>query len=369
MVRATRTTTGDNSSSTVPNFEDNYKTTGSYFGKNYETQDNVLRTLGHSGVTTPISSQLYGFDHRQMGVRVGKNKEQFGYVFFTRPRIRLSYDNIRMVRSFKLLDNKDEYSVQRWVRATLDPVRPATGYVDSPLVDPNNVFIPALSNSLTNLSGWPEISVDTYTSQEGTRKEQWTMADGFAQHYGAFTINCQFDNMTNNYLPELFWYWTQYMMLVHEGAFYPHYDSILENEIDYQTRIYRLIMDETKTFVIDIAATGICFPTNPSQASRYDFNKDEVFNKSNDNFSISFAANGAIYKDPILMAEFNMSVQAFNLGMNDNIRDKQFKLLTPAEATLFNHFGYPRINLDTGRLEWWVDKADYAAIMKTQVGR
>lgn len=347
------------------NYSGNYNQTGSYFGSTLEYQDNLVRNSGRGGISTAISSSLYGFNHQQMGIQLTKNKEQYGYVFFTRPRLRLSYDNLKMNRVFKLLDNKDDYSVYRWVRAVLDP-KHRNGRVASPLVDDKNAFIPLLSNALVNLSGWPEITVDTYSSSEGLRKEQWAMADGFAKHYGLFNINCEFENMVNNYIPELFWYWTQYEMLVHEGLFAPHMESILENEIDYQTRIYRLVMDQTRTFVIDIAATGIAFPTSPAQAGRYDWNRDEVFNKANDSIQIPFQCMGACYKDPILMSEFNMTVQAFNLGMNDNVRPKLYKLLSPNEALLYNHFGYPRINLDTGRLEWWVENSDYAAIRKSQ---
>ena len=46
--------------------------------------------------------------------------------------------------------------------------------------------------------------------------------------------------------------------------------------------------------------------------------------------------------------------------MNDSIRTSVYRKLTPNEIPLFNNKVYPRINLDTLDLEWWVDKTLYA---------
>lgn len=340
-------------------------TKGNFFANGSEGVDQITRYSGRGGQSTAIGAHLWGFNHAGMGVPLPKNQESRGYVFFTRPRLRLSYDNVRAERDFSLLNSKDEYSIHRWVRATLDPVH-VPNRPSCPLVDDNQAFIPILSNSLKNLSGWPDIGVDTYTSSEGVRKERWTMADGFARYYDVFNINCEFENTINTPITELFYYWTLYQLLVHEGRLIPHLDSIFENELDYNTRIYRLIMDPSKTFIVDIAATGVAFPLNASIASKYDYNSEEPFIKSNDTVQIPFQCTGAIYKDPILMVEFNLTVQTFNPMMHDQFRAKYYTLLTPKEARLFNHFGYPRINLDTGRLEWWVKNTDYKSIMLAQ---
>lgn len=338
---------------------------GNFFANGSDGVDQITRYSGRGGQSTAVGAHLWGFNHAGMGVPLPKNKEAQGYVFFTRPRLRLSYDNVRAERDFKLLDSKDKYSVHRWVRATLDPVN-IKNRPDCPLVDETQAFIPILSNSLKNLSGWPDVGVDTYTSSQGARNERWTMADGFARYYDVFNINCEFENTVNSPITELFYYWTMYMLLVHEGKLIPHLDSIFENELDYNTRIYRLIMDPSKTFIIDIAATGVAFPTNSAIAARYDYNDETPFNKNNDTVQIPFQCTGAIYKDPILMVEFNLTVQTFNPMMHDQFRAKYLTLLTPNEAMLFNHFGYPRINIDTGRLEWWVKNSEYKAILHAQ---
>lgn len=340
-------------------------TTGSIFGSNSEDVEKITRYAGRGGQASAIAANYYGFNHRNIGSPVPKSTDTFGYTFFTRPRIRLSYDNLISDRTFALLDSKDEHSIHRWVRATLDPVQ-RTGWRGSPLVDPKQAFIPILSNNLISLSGWPDVTVDTYTSAEGLRKEQWSMADGYAKYHSAFSLNAEFKNTINNPINELFYYWTQYSLLVHEGVMEPHFDSSIQNEIDYQTRVYRLTMDASKTFITDIAACGAAFPVAASVSSKFDFSRESVYNDNNDTVSIPFQAIGAIYKDPILMGEFNMVVQTFNFEMHDAIRPSLYQQLTPNEVTLFNHFGYPFIDLETGQLEWWIHKNDYSAIMKSQ---
>lgn len=346
--------------------ESNLLSTGNIFGANEEEIQKITRYAGRGGAQSALGANYYAFNHRSIDSPLPKNTDTYGYTFFTRPRIRLSYDNLISDRTFSLLNTKDRHSVHAWVRATLDPVRREGNNFSSPLVDPLQAFIPLLSNSLKSLSGWPDLTVDTYSSTPGLRKEEWSMADGHSKYHGGYSMTAEFANTTNSPISELFYYWTQYSLMVHEGLMYPHFDSSVENEIDYQTRIYRLTMDPSKTFITDIAACGVAFPLASQIASRFDFSKESFYNDNNDTVSIPFQCTGAIYKDPILMDEFNLTVQTFNMGMHDALREKTYVLLRPNEVTLFNHFGYPRINLDTGRLEWWVHKEDYIAIMTSQ---
>lgn len=347
----------------INNADELLRQTGSMLPQDSPMIDSLTRLVGRGSDSSAIAAEYHGFNHRATGSNIPKNRDHYGYTFFTRPRLKLSYDNLTQDRTFALLNSKDEYSVARWVRATLDPVQ-RNGWKGSPLVDNDNAFIPLLSNRLETLDGWPDISVDTYTSKAGIRKEEWVMADGFAKLHGAFNINATFNNMIGSPITNLFYYWTQYSLLVHEGVFWPHLDSCFENEIDYQTRIYRMVMDTTNTYVVDIAACGVAFPLASQQAAQYDFSADKPFHDNSDTVSIPFQCVGAIYKDPILMAEFNATVATFNTGMNDTVRSKYHKQLSVSESELFNHFGYPWIDLGTGELQWWVKLSDYATITR-----
>lgn len=346
--------------------ESNLLATGNIFGAGTEELEKITRYAGRGGHQSALAANYYGFNHRNIGAPLPKNTDTFGYTFFTRPRLRLSYDNLISDRTFALLNSKDKHSVHRWVRATLDPVQRSSTDNTSPLVDANQAFIPILTNSLLSLSGWPDITVDTYTSPQGLRKEEWSMADGFSKYHSSFSLSAEFKNTINTPITELFHYWTQYQLMVHEGLMHPHFESTVENEIDYQTRIYRLTMDASRTYVTDIAATGIAFPLASNLSSKFDFSRDSIYNDNTDTVSIPFQCTGAIYKDPILMSEFNLTVQTFNMHMHDSLRGRLFIMLRPNEVNLFNHFGYPRIDLETGRLEWWVYKTDYDAIMLSQ---
>ena len=70
---------------------------------------------------------------------------------------------------------------------------------------------------------------------------------------------------------------------------------------------------------------------------------------------------GAQYLDDILVFEFNKTVVIFNVHMKDGTREQTMTKVNPAMLTIFNNRGYPRINPDNYKLEWWVDKTVFAA--------
>ena len=69
-------------------------------------------------------------------------------------------------------------------------------------------------------------------------------------------MDVTFKNTKGNPLLYFFYIWIKYQTLVFEGILNPYMDMIVENEIDYNTRIYRLVMDQQKRYVTYIAATG-----------------------------------------------------------------------------------------------------------------
>lgn len=67
------------------NYSGNYNQTGSYFGSTLEYQDNLVRNSGRGGISTAISSSLYGFNHQQMGIQLPKIKNNTGMYFLQDP--------------------------------------------------------------------------------------------------------------------------------------------------------------------------------------------------------------------------------------------------------------------------------------------
>jgi hypothetical protein len=273
-------------------------------------------------------------------------------------------DNIRNLRQFSPLLTKETLSIQRFIRTTLDP-RLMTGYmfdsykvpaIKCPMVDNNQAFIPILTNNLNTLSGWPDIVAPTFTSKPGLYNEAYSIVDGISRNYESFDMDATFRNTRGDPIIYMFYIWLQYMSSVFEGRLVPYIDFITENEIDYNTRIYRLVLDQNKEVVRKISATGAAFPISVPTGSFFDFNSEKPYNDQNRDISIRFRCMGAEYQDDILIKEFNQTVVVFNPEMDDRFRDRYMLKVSKNTIMMFNNRGYPRINPSDNTLEWWVSK-------------
>lgn len=335
-----------------------------------------------------LTGAYYGLNLRGNMLPLPHNTDNNGMIFFTRPRLNLSYDNVTADRTFTpMLAQEDNGPPKMWraIRAYLDPLGSQgirfhttdglstastngdgtgikfqdgkTGSIlayPSRLVDPRNAFITLLTNTCLSVTGWPDSYVDVYRTKAGIYKEELSMYDGYAKNYGAFDLNCTFQNVTGDPIGYLFHVWTQYGSFVKEGIMDPWPDSILENEMDFNTRIYRLALDPQRRYVQAIYAVGAAFPkTNPNGA-RAEYDVDKPYNEATHRYPITFECNGMIIYDAIAVYEFNAAVQIFNESMSDSNRSNYLTKLLPHERFAFNFAAYPRINPDTMELEWWV---------------
>lgn len=329
--------------------------------------DDLFQTTSIGSLDKAIGNNLYGINHRQVASAVPGNKELHGLVFFTRPQLNMQSDNIRSHRSFTPLLTREAYSIQRFIRTMLDP-RLGAGFsfmkreypaLVSPLVDNQNAFIPILTNNLTSISGWPDPVLPFNVSKPGLINETQSIADGVLQNRGSFSLTASFRNSRGDPIVFLMYIWAMYISAVVQGQLMPYMDMITDNRLDYNTRIYRVTLDPTRTYVRKIAATGAAFPVNNPIGSYFDYNNERPYNDQNKDISFQFQCDGVDYFDDILIYEFNKTVQIFNPSMADNSRNNDMVKLTPNLLSFFNHRGYPRINEQTNELEWWVSKQMY----------
>lgn len=364
----TNSTTGTNTTTFNPYVtnkeqDDRLISSGSILPETSNQLDMILRTRGYVPPQAAIGANYFGMNHQQLGIPISGNRDNVGFVFFTRPRIRLSYDNLSQDRKFLLLNTNNEFSPYRVVRAYLDPVG-CFNKRGSKLVDSHNAFIPLLSNNLKTLSGWPEHNIDFWTSKEGARGEQRNLVDSYPYNYKSYSLSATFKNQPGNPIVKLFQYWTQYAQMAKTGYMTPHLDSILDNEIDYETRIYRFIMDKNREYITDVCCCLAAVPGTDPSISQFDYNSEHVYNQADtdDEVSINFQCTGTMVSDPIILRMFNDTVSMFNIAMSDKYRKQQMQLVSNSELRLFNFMGYPLADLKTGRLHWYVRKTDYAFI-------
>lgn len=330
--------------------------------------------LVEESLSNAMTNNVYGINHRQTPLAVPLNRDRYGYTFFTRPQLNLQDVNLRNIRRMYPLLTTKQNSYLRIIRCLLDP-RILHGYsvgrqdddrsvqpLVCDLVDNYNPFISVLTNQLTSISGWPDLDVQTFTGRPGPYKEEWSIADGTTIDYSAYNVTATFRNSRGDPISSLFSYWANYMSYAFEGVLSPYPDFIIENEIDYNTRIYRLVMDPTNRVVTRIAACGAAFPIGNNTGTMYDFDSTKPYNDANSEITIPFRCMGFIENDDILIRTFNRTVQIFNPSMKDGPREGGEMTLIPQNLLdVMNNRGAPRINPKTRVLEWWMYTPDYEA--------
>lgn len=339
-----------------------------------DAMDSFWQTTPFGSIKQAIGNNVYGINHRQTPGSIGINRDYFGLTFFTRPRLNLSTENIRAIRQLTPLLTNVSNSWPRIIRCLLDPtLATASSPVTSDFVDPQQAFIPLLTNTTVSNTGWPDLEAMTFSSHEGIYRESVSFVDSSVALYGTYDITANFRNIPGDPIVLMFLVWLLYSSHVYLGDIIPYPDALIANEIDYTTRIYRLVLDPSRRFVQKIAATGASFPLNVPYGAAINHDGEHVINQANSQISIQFRSNGVMYHDPILVDEFNRTVALFNAGMEaknfTTTRDKNtgayvstnplYKQIPLAALELFNNRGYARINPLTYELEWWVDTREY----------
>jgi len=331
--------------------------------------------IGMGQVSKTLGNTLYGLNNQpQIGEALSANQLQQGMAFFTRPQLNLTSKNIRNSRELlNLITNKKE-SISRYIRCSLDPRlaklgeitgevtldgagKPTKNYtkISTPLVQENQAFIPVLSNRLTTLTGWPDRVFPSFTSEEGLYKQVYSQIDGSARIYGKVELNATFADLQGSPILRMMDIWGLYSTLVFEGIIAPYPDFWVEDEIDYNVRIFRILLNTSGNKVAMIASSGPGFIDSIGIGSTFDFNRSAQILDQGEDVTVKFAVHGITYNDPVLLLEFNQTVEIHQPGMKDANRDQEMEKINPNVLRYFNYAGYPRINLNTLEFEHWIE--------------
>lgn len=319
---------------------------------------------GWGSRTSRYTASLYGINMVATPFPLLPNTDNYGLIFFTRPDLNLSYDNLIAERRFSQMMNTNDTSIYRAIRAYLDP----TGQrqlkdASCPLVDSENPFICLLSNLCETCTGWPDPSIDTYKSRAGNYKEQWVMYDGTFKIAGTYNLSVTVRNALNDPISYMMNSWSRYGSLVYDGTFSPRTEAMVYRYIDYQCRIYRIVLDATKTRVQKIAATTTAIPVFNNEGSHFDYDASKPFNPNLDQLTINFECTGAQYNDPILVDEFNRLVMVYKAAMRPQNRATMMRKVEPKYWRFLNFHCYPFIDLKTMEMQWWVDREVYDTLI------
>lgn len=362
-----------------------------------EELDRIVRDAGFGGMSTINYLTLRGFNYLRHGQQlVHGNRDHMGYTFFTRPILNLTYDNLSATDEMTVLRNAPPHSISAYVRGMLDPWSQMGKYDSkikgngssldkvasvnkskSPMIDPSNPFIPILSNTLVSLTGWKDIAVNDYTSPTGVHNEQYGHADGFYYITNSFELSSSFRNIEGDPVSLLFQTWIHYYLACrNDNEMNPYPYFVEAREFDYFSRIYRFVMDGTKTYIQKYAAT-IGFPTSVPTGNTFNYSADKNFIDVNSEIPVTWKCFGQDVNKPVLFYEFNKLVELYDkdLAIDYSRYDEKnqslvlksngiWRKLKPNEKNRGIGLAIPLVNYITYELEWWIRQSDWELYVK-----
>lgn len=329
--------------------------------------ERISQNIGQVPRNQALQNAAFGMNILGRNSAIPQNTENHGYTFITKPLFNLSYDNCMVDRRLSMLLRENTECLERAIRVTLDPWSQTTkdNALVSTLVDPLSPFIPILSNNLISLNGWPDFTLNMSTTAAGIYRDAMAYVDDVPYQYETFTLQATYRNIEGDPITLLHYMWLLAAGLGKEGRTMPYPELVMMNERDYDTRIYRLITDQTRTYVTRIFACGAATPENAPTGEIANFTGDGSETGSqviSSQLNFSYRCNGVSTYDHMLVYEFNDLQQDFNPMMKDDARESMMHLLFPWEKNYFNFRAYPRINPINMELEWWVPKDEYENI-------
>lgn len=355
-----------------------------------KTDINVTRDRsGVGSLSTATHSMLRGISVIGKGNAAPINQDHQGFTFITRPAINLTSDNIRPIRrlQFMLKEGQDNNAhLGNAIRTLLDPQRKlAYGlksdskdktnsqyrFEKSPLVDDNSPFLSILSNNLISLTGWPDEVVEYFEYGQGLAKQVNGHIDTRPENYGAYDLTATFDNVEGDIITSLIGVMREYATRVKVGDMVPYPYYMYNRVVDYNTRIYRLVTNPTKTKLKKIACCGAAMFGSVPTGAAFNYDNQNTYAADNATTTTTFRCFGVRYNDPIIVRDFNDTVAMFNPAMrglpeldnNELIRSGGMVRVPNRHIALFDTRMYPRINTKTYDIEWWIAAEIYDRVM------
>lgn len=342
----------------------------------------VLFKNAHLGIINKSISQTMTslrIGHRRL--LTPKSNDNHGYVFLTRPQINLSSDNILRYRPFLPLMSDSKSSLATWIRATLDPRWARFGdeahLLNNPdptapvpiekgpfsnQVDTKSPFINIVSNNIVQVSGFPDIQMPTFTSDPNRVGGVFQMIDGVENLYQPIDITLTIRDVVGDPVLNLFRVLSLYPARVYSNQMMRYSDFITDDTLDYNVRLFRLIMGGDGETVRHIGATLPGFSQSVAIGHIFDYDMQNPYREEQlVNLRLMFA--GVEYDDPVLIDDFNRTVETTNMDMRDNKRSTRMSQIPRVDLELFSYERvYPHINIQNYKLEWWTDKDTFKRV-------
>lgn len=324
------------------------------------TVDIVSRNFGYGSPSTSLYELFHGFSRHGSSDLVPTNTDFQGYAFFGKPRFNLLDENIRPISRLLYLTHSSSDSLGAAIRSYLMPYKDQLLFggtnVRSKAVNDKSAFIPFLSNTLVSLSGWPDETTESLVTKEGRAHQVRSYPDSRVELFGSYDLTASFVSKKGDPHSALFGAWRQYMLSKTAGDITAFPDTIAYRETDFDIPIYMFVMGDDRATINKAARTGGgAYPTVGLSGASFDWDRTKSMVESNQTMSIPFHTDGVLYNDPQILLDFNALSRMFNGDLDDSVRESTLKKLSDDEARLLDYQGYPYIDIDANKLEWWLE--------------
>ncbi len=315
----------------------------------YEWLDKVTKSMGGGGFRSQYETFFHGLDRFQHNL-VPPNAEHAGVTFITRPRLCLKDESIRQQTEFAALDTTDNNSIGYAIRCLLDTKYSKDNSITASncrLLNINNPFFTPICNGLQGISGYPDPTIQTITTDAGFHSEDQTYVIGWDQLNKSYDLSLTFKDIQNGPLASIFFYWMIYMGYVTKGMMPAYPDDIAAQRMNYTVSIYRFRLDPTRKFVTGYSKATGCFPKSLPMGAMFNYAEGELYNSDVGKFTVPFAVNKIEYNKYETLMDFNMLVNRYNpfITAADYTYDSSYSL----DASN-NYKGMPWIDTSTGRI-------------------
>ncbi len=340
-----------------------------------QTTGDLLKYIGLSDPRTSTTDAMRDLHYNDVVIPPPPSRASNGYLFMVRPQLRMVKYNLMRERKMTTLLTEHPKSIGSWIRNTLDPrlgrnlptVKNSTFSEflgdseyerhDCPLVNEKYAFIPIVTNTMKTATGWADKVMGKFVSEPNRFKDTYQQIDSGPNLKEPMTLDVTCHNMVGDPLFHLLDIWTDYSMHVFVGNMDPYWDMCYLNEKDYETRVFRIVLDKSGRYLSRIASVTPGFIEGMSHGAFYDLDKSTPFVEGAEEITFRLSFPGSRYNDPEDIMAFNRITAIFNRDMLDETRRKKMVRVEYGHDFVYNkEEAYPWINLDTLEFEWWVYK-------------
>ncbi len=296
-----------------------------------------------------------------------------GITFITRPMMNMTLGNLRQQNTMSLLASDGPDSVPFSIRCMLDArISKFDDRIDpivkqnadsSRVVNNNFPFIPYMTNSLEAIDGWPDITIETYTTEGGYMGEDQTMPIGMDFGDKTYDLTLHFREVDGGMIMATFQYWLLWMGLATRGTMVPYPESEADNIAEFTCSIYRFTLDNSRRFIKEWSRATGCFPKSIPKGAIFNQAEGENFISAAMKFSVPFVANHIRHNDPLDFLDFNTLMQMY---AGENYTENKVQLPAAAE---FNFMGLPYVDVYNGvnELVWLANPSDLTSVLSTRI--